>query len=345
MKPVSGANISQGQPIADRGLASPEPAASGPISLSGSTADRSHDPTIARPPPRRPVWLSWPLLALLALIVVLPSLIDIYISFLRVNASTIGHWATAPFAGIANYSSALTTETVTASSALQALWSSVSFACLATIITTPFGFAIALAVHNRFAYRSFFRSIFLIPYVVPTVVTAIGARLAFANGTGLVDRIIGALHIGSANTCWLIGPRAFWAMLFTEVWAVWPFIYIMTLAGLSALDTDLLEAAVVDGAGYVGKLRHVVMPQVGGVLLLAMLLATIFHLGNFTLPFVMFGQAPPANVSVLPLDIYFRAFGEFAYSLAAATAVLMVLVLAIPAYVYLRMTKLDAPNA
>lgn len=309
-----------------------------------SRKGRANAPT-ARRAQRKPVWLSWPALGLLGVIVVIPAMLDFYMSFLGVNASTLGNWATAPFVGFANYSSALTTESVTASSALQALWVSIEFAVLSTIITTPIAFVIALAVHNRFVGRGLFRSLFLVPFVVPTVVTAIGARLAFANGTGLVDRAISALHIGSLNTYWLIGPRAFWAMLLTEVWSVWPFIYIMTLAGLSGVDPDLFEAAVVDGAGYVGKIRHVVIPQVRTVVLLGMLLATIFHLGNFTLPFVMFGQAPPANVSVLPLDIYFRAFGDFTYSLAAATAVLMVVVVAIPAYIYLRMTKLGDTDA
>jgi multiple sugar transport system permease protein len=129
-------------------------------------------------------------------------------------------------------------------------------------------------------------------------------------------------------------------MLLVEIWATWPFIYIMTVAGLASVPSELYEAAEIDGAGTVKRIRYVVLPAIRPMLFLGMLLGTIFHLGNFTLPFILFGNPPPSAVDVLPVDIYFRAFTSFQYSIAAATALVMVAVLAVPGYVYLRATRL-----
>ena len=223
---------------------------------------------------------------------------------------------------------------------------SVSFSVVTTLISAPIGFVAALAVNHRFRGRALFRSLFLVPYVIPVFVTGFIARLMFQNGTGLIDRALGATHLASQNTYWLLGPNTFWALVISDVWIAWPFIYIMTLAGLSSVPTELYDAADIDGAGNLPKVRYVVLPHLRTLLWLALLLSTIYHFGSFTLPFILFGDAPPAQANVLPVDIYFRAFTSFQYGIAAATAVFTLLIMVIPGYIYLRATRLgDDRNA
>lgn len=291
---------------------------------------------------RRPIWLIIPAVVLLVLVITLPALLDVYLSFFSVNLGTLTTWYSAPFAGIQNYVHAATDSNAIETSAAHSLWVSVSFSVLTTAIATPIGFMAALAVNDKFRGRTFFRSWFLVPYVIPIVVTATVFRAMFLNHKGLIDQVLKALSLSNGNTYWLLGPNTFWAMLIVEVWAVWPFSYLMISAGLTSINPDLHGAAELDGAGYVARLRYVVFPEVRGILFLSMLLSTIFHLGSFTLPFVMFGNPPPANVDVLPINIYYRAFTSSEYSVAAATAVIMLLVLAVPGYVYLRRTRLAA---
>lgn len=293
---------------------------------------------------RRPLWLSAPAAFLLVVIIGVPVALDAYLSFFNVNISTLSHWFSAPAAGIANYVTAVTQPSAVADSAVHSLWISVAFSLITTVLITPIGFAVALSLNHRFKGRALFRSIFLVPYVIPTFVTALIARMMFLNGTGLVDRVLSALHLASRRTYWLLGPRTFWTMVVTDIWASWPFIFIMIMAGLSSISPELYDAADLDGAGYAAKLRYIVLPQLRPITYLALLLSTIYHFGNFTLPFILFGNPPPAATDVLPVDIYYRAFTSFQYSIAAATAVLTLVVLAIPGYLYLRMTRLGADS-
>jgi multiple sugar transport system permease protein len=314
-----------------------ERVAAGPVTGATGTAGAPRGP---RQLGRRPLWLVAPAAVLLAVVVAFPALLNAYLSFFNVNLTTLRNWYSAPFSGVQNYVNAITNSNAIEGSALHALWLSVSFSVLTTAVATPLGFAAALAISDKFRGSTFFRSWFLVPYVIPIVVTATVFRTMFLNGTGLIDHMLKLLSITDGNTYWLIGPHTFWAMTITEIWAVWPFSYLMVTAGLTSISPDLYEAAELDGAGYIARLRYIVLPEIKGILFLSILLSTIFHLGNFTLPYVMFGDPPPSDVDVLPIDIYYRAFTSSQYSAAAATAVLMLVVLAIPGYIYLRRTRL-----
>jgi multiple sugar transport system permease protein len=286
------------------------------------------------------VWLAAPGAFFFLLVVGVPLAIVVWTSFLKIGLSNIGSWATAPFAGLSNYAAALTGPNVLGVSALESLWISIKFSVLATVISTPIAFFAALSVYHRFRGRAVLRSIYLVPYVMPGFVIALLAQIGFLNTYGPVDRLLGALRTSWVSTEWLIGgANSFWALTITEVWEVWPFIYLLLLAGLQAIPKEQLEAAAIDGAGWYGRLRYIVAPQLGRLYALAFFLSTLFHFGNFTLPFILFGNTPPPSVDVLPLNIYYRAFRGFDFGVASATAVFNVMVLAVPAAVYLAVAR------
>jgi multiple sugar transport system permease protein len=164
-------------------------------------------------------------------------------------------------------------------------------------------------------------------------------RMLFANGTGLVDRALAAVGL-NGSTYWLLGPNAFWAMLIVEIWTAWPFTYLMVLAALSGVPHELYEAVELDGGGSWAKLRFVVFPHIRGLLFLSVVLSAIARLGSFTLPYVMFNNPPPESVAVLPINVYFRAFSTFQFGYAAATGLFMMAIVAVPAYFYIRATRL-----
>ncbi|HUN31982.1 MAG TPA: sugar ABC transporter permease [Trebonia sp.] len=288
-------------------------------------------------------WLVAPGALFFLVLVGVPLVIIVWTSFLKINVSDLRTWATDPFAALGNYSSTLTGPSVLGVTVLQSIWISVRFALLASVVSTPIAFFAALSVYHPFRGRALLRSVYLVPYVIPGFVIALLAQIAFLNSYGPVDKVLAALHLASAGTYWLIGPNAFWAMSVTEIWEVWPFMYLLLLAGLQAIPREQLEAATVDGAGWWARLRYIVVPQLKGVYALAFGLSTLYHFGNFTLPYVMFGSTPPDSVAVLPLNIYFQAFRGFEFGAASATAVFNIAILVIPAAVYLSITRRRRP--
>ena len=126
-----------------------------------------------------------------------------------------------------------------------------------------------------------------------------------------------------------------------EIWAAWPFIYLLALAGLQAVDPEVHEAAALDGATWWAKLRYIIFPYLRGPMSLAMIISILHHINNFTLPFVLFGVPRRPDVEVMPVLTYIASFQSFRFGLSAAMAMVSLVIVAIPLFVYLRAVRLD----
>jgi multiple sugar transport system permease protein len=281
----------------------------------------------------RPLWLMTPGGVLLLVVVVVPFVLALWMSVTDLDQYTLRQWAGAPFLGLGNY-----VEAVASGPLLHSVWLSVAFSVLTTVLTLPLGIAAAFAAHDHFRGRGLVRSIFLIPYVLPTFVVGTVWRIALGPD-GAVNTLLGTVGIDGGN--WLIGGRTFWTLVLVDTWAAWPFVYLLCLAGLQAIGREVHEAVAVDGASWWQKTVYIVLPSLRGPLLLAVIIATLHHLNNFTLPFVLFGSPAPDEVNVLPIAIYSASFQTFRFGLAAAMSVASLVLVLIPLLFYLRAVRLD----
>ena len=281
---------------------------------------------------QRPLWLLAPGGLLMIVIVIIPLLLAVYISMIDLDQYTLRRWLDAPFIGLQNFTEAFQ------SGLPKSIWISVSFAVISTIATVPFGVAAAVATQNRYRGRALVRGVFLIPYVLPSFVVATVWR-TMLQPDGIVNTLLG--KVGVTGGLWLSGPKSYWTLILVEIWAAWPFIYLMALAGLQSVDGEVHEASAIDGANWWPKLTHVILPYLRGPVLLACLLATLNHINNFTLPFVLFGAPAPDDVNVMPMIVYVTSFQSLRFGLSAAMAIVSLLLVAIPLFAYLRVLRLD----
>jgi multiple sugar transport system permease protein len=281
---------------------------------------------------QRPLWLLTPGALLMTVIILIPLVLAVYISLIDLDQYTLRRWLDAPFIGLKNFTEAFQ------SGLPKSIWISVSFAVLSTIATVPFGVAAAVATQNRYRGRAVVRAVFLIPYVLPSFVVATVWR-TMLQPDGIVNTLLA--KVGITGGLWLSGPTSYWTLILVEIWAAWPFIYLMALAGLQSVDGEVHEASAIDGANWWPKLTHVILPYLRGPVLLACLLATLNHINNFTLPFVLFGAPAPDDVNVMPMIVYVTSFQSLRFGLSAAMAIVSLLIIAIPLFAYLRVLRLD----
>lgn len=278
---------------------------------------------------QRPLWLLTPGGLLMVVVILIPLALALWISLIDLDQYTLRRWVEAPFIGLANYVEAFD------AGLLHSIWISVSFALLSTAATVPIGIAAALVTQNAYRGRGLVRAVFLIPYVLPSFVVATVWR-TMLQPDGIVNSLL-----GKTGTLWLNGPNSYWTLVLVEIWAAWPFIYLMSLAALQSVDHEVHEASAVDGATWWPKLIKVILPYLRGPVLLACLLATLNHINNFTLPFVLFGAPAPDNVNVMPMLVYVTSFQGLRFGLSAAMAVVSLILILIPLFVYLRAVRLD----
>lgn len=280
----------------------------------------------------RPLWLLAPGGLLMTVVIILPLLLAVYLALIDLDQYTLRRWLEAPFIGLHNFTEAFQ------SGLLHSTWISVSFAVIATTATVPLGVAAAVATQNPYRGRAVVRAVFLIPYVLPSFVVATVWR-TMLQPDGIVNTSLS--KVGIEGGLWLSGPKSYWALVLVEIWAAWPFIYLMALAALQNVDAEVHEASAIDGAGWWPKLIRVILPYLRGPVLLAFLLATLNHINNFTLPYVLFGSPAPDDVNVVPMLVYVTSFQSLRFGLSAAMAILSLVLIAIPLYVYLRAVRLD----
>jgi multiple sugar transport system permease protein len=270
---------------------------------------------------------------LMAIVIGVPLATAFLISLLDLDQYTFREWLSAPFTGLRNY-----VEAWRAGDLAHSIWVSVAYAAIVTVAILPIGVFAALATQNRFPGRGLVRSVFLVPYVLPAFVVGTVWRIIL-QPDGIANRLVSGLGVPAG--LWLNGPRSFWALVIVQIWTSWPLLYLLTLAGLQAVDPEVHEAAALDGAGWWAKLRFVIFPYVRGAVALALIISFLHNVNNFTLPFVLFGVPSPHDVEVLPVLTYVESFQNFRFGLSAAMAVLSLALISVPLAAYLRAVKLN----
>lgn len=235
------------------------------------------------------------------------------------------------FIGLENYLTLLRDPV-----AHQALFVTLAFVLLSTVLEVACGLMIALVIHERFRGRGFVRAAILIPWAIPTVVASQLWRYIFNDQYGVANLLLFSDSV-AAYMPWLAYPSiAFGIIVLADVWKTSCFAALLILAGLQVISDDLYDAAKVDGAGAWQRFWHITLPLLKPALLLALLFRTMDAFRVFDLVFVMTQGGPGDATQVLQFYGYQTLFteGRLGYGSAISVAVfLMILGLSL---IYLR---------
>ena len=123
-----------------------------------------------------------------------------------------------------------------------------------------FGLGLAVALNRTLRFRGIYRMLLMVPWAVPSFISAFAWRFIFNSPYGFMTQFLQKLG-WSDPPGWL--SDEFWAkvaVITTNVWLGVPFMMVALLGGLQAIDSDLLDAAAVDGAGALRRFWDVTLP-------------------------------------------------------------------------------------
>lgn len=270
-----------------------------------------------------------PALILLGAFSFYPLILAIRDSFLTVPFGGGGQ----VFVGLANYQAVLSSP-ITQASFLRTL----EYVAGSLLIQVPAGVVCALVLNQGLRGQSIWRGLVLFPYMVPPIVAAIIFRYAFNGDFGAVNYILlDVLHITRHPVGWLTSPQLVMVtVILVNAWSHTPFMTIVMLARLQSVPRDLKEAAAVDGAGRFGTFRHVVLPWLMPVLLIAMLLRMIWTAVVFDFPYLLAQGGPLYGSTVTAIQIYNLQTQQLNMGEAAALSMVLGLVILLASIFYLR---------
>ncbi|AUG80615.1 ABC transporter permease [Kitasatospora sp. MMS16-BH015] len=288
-----------------------------------------------------PYLLLLPALLLELLIHLLPMVTGVLMSLRRLTQFFIRDWTAAPWAGLANFRTAVDFNAPVGKALLHSFWVTCGFTLLSVGLSWLIGTAAAVLTQDAFRGRGLLRALFLVPYALPVYAAVITWSFMFQRDTGLVNHLLhDQLHLTSGRPFWLIGDNSFTALLTVSVWRSWPFAFLTLTAGLQNIPRELYEAAALDGAGIWQQIRRITLPSLRPVNQVLVLVLFLWTFNDFTTPFVLFGRAAPVAADLISVHIYQASFVTWNFGAGSAMSVLLLLFLLLVTAVYLFATTL-----
>jgi multiple sugar transport system permease protein len=268
-----------------------------------------------------------PALALLLFLSVFPLLWALVLSFTDYSATRD---VPARWVGLTNYIDLLTSATVH-----QRALTTFIYVVAAVGLQTVLGFTIAYLISRRMRGRGALTTLFLVPMMLSPVVVGLFWRFMLDTQFGVVNSLLGSIGLDQVE--WLTKRRtALLSLIVVDTWQWTPFIMLIALAGLTAVPAYLYEAASIDRASEWFRFRHITLPLVWPLLLIAVLFRAIEAFRLFDLVYILTSGGPGSSTETLSFHVYKVAFLGFDTGVASAYGILMVIVVIILAQFYLR---------
>lgn len=271
-----------------------------------------------------------PTAAIVAVLFVVPLGILVYMSF--TDWPLLG---TPSLNGVKNY-----TDIATDSTFLGAIKFTLVYTGLTTVAVFGVSFILVAIANSPRRGAKLYRTAFFLPYVVGTAAASLLWFVNYNDQVGVYNLILQALHLTTGPVGFLDTPgKATFSVILMVVWKFIGFQVVVLLVGLQSVPTELYEAASVDGASTLQRLRFITVPLLRPTLALLLILSITGSLLSFD-QFLVLTTGGPDNATItMVYALYKRAFTSFDLGSAAALSIVLLASLIILNVVQLRLLR------
>ena len=269
-------------------------------------------------------WMTVPAMILFMVFLYWPFLRGVMYSF--TNSKGYGKYK---WIGLTNYKAMFQDERIG-----RAYLFTFFIAIVVTILVNLLSMFIAVLLNSKIAFRNGFRAIYFIPYTLAVLVVGYVFKYIFMMP---IPELGKALGIGWLSESMITSESLAWApIVVLSVWQGVAYTTLIYLAGLQTIDTDIYEAAALDGVNAWQKFWQITVPLIGPFFTTNLALTMKGALGTFDQVVALTGGGPNSATETVTYLIYQGGLtgGEYAYQ--TANAVMSSIVLAIIAFIQLK---------
>lgn len=293
-----------------------------------------------------PVLLIAPGMLGMCLLIFLPFIFEIYLSFVNLNLYTMGKWIETgrlSFVGLNNFINVFRSPIMYRTETWWLILRNIIWTFENVFFQILFGTILALLLNRKLWAKPLFRAILIIPWTLPQVIAILAWKAEFAPKYGAINIILTKIadlipflhNIGIDSIPWRSHP--FWTIAMVSIVNIWlgiPFIMVVILGGLQSISPDYYDSAALDGANSFQSFRFITLPLLKPILIPVIFLGSIWTFNAINVVFLMTGAAGGGGSSVEYADLvvsalYKAAFTFNRYSLSAALGVIIVIILLI----------------
>ncbi len=277
-------------------------------------------------------FMLWPAVLVILLVGLFPIIYTLLVSFQNINMFE----EDTSFQGLSNYARLFADRRF-----FESVGHTLLFMAVALPVELLLGLLLALLLLERLPGKQIFVALLVLPVVISPIVAGATWRLMFDNRFGPVNQIISWFAGEPVTILWVVDPDfVYAAILIAEIWQWTPFMFLLLLAGLTAVDRSLVEAAQIDGAGWFTIVTRVLLPSIKPVLAVALLIRALDLFRLFDVVWALTKGGPGTMTETLSIYAYIQGFRQFETSYTAAMAFVVILFLSLLVMLALRRVEI-----
>ena len=258
-----------------------------------------------------------PYYSFMLIFLLLPIVINIYLSFHHYDMSTIR------FAGLGNYVKMLS-DSILKTSLVNTFFFSLGTLSMCLVL----GLLAALAFIKVQRGGRFFRTTFFMPYVVSMATASMIWLWLYDPGYGFFNAVLDL--IGLPRSKWIHNVDiALLCVMFVTVWKFVGYNMVILTSGLLAIPVQLYEAARIEGASSIKQLFLITLPMLRPTTFLLIVTGFINNFNVFEQVNILTGGGPMNATTTIMHQVYVRAFVEYNMGYASAVTVLLIVIVAV----------------
>lgn len=195
------------------------------------------------------------------------------------------------FVGLDNYSTVLSNEAF-----LLAARNTGRFILTCIPLLLIISLLLSVMVTGQKRFGDYFKVSFLIPMAIPVASVALLWQIVFQNN-GLLNHLL--LRLGGLQVDWMNSKYAFTVLVISYLWKNTGYDCVLWLSGLSNISSSLYEAASMDGAGVLAKLRYITLPALIPTLFITAVLSLVNSFKVFREAYLIAGSYPHNSIYML----------------------------------------------
>ena len=282
---------------------------------------------------KRPAWLFvLPTLILITCVYAYPIITTLVYSVTTIDIST---YTIKEFAGLRNFQYIISNEFFN-----RTLVRTIYFGLMVVVVTILLAIGVSLLINIDFKGNKILKILILLPWAVPPVVSGVMWSQMFQYEYGFINKII-KIFGGAGDTIWLGSPTlALHVLIITEIWRWLPFATLFIFAALQTIPHSVIEAAALDGAGYIKTVKEVILPIIFPGVIPVGIFLFVSAMKAFDTIFVLTAGGPRSGTTTLNYLVYLQGFQQFKFGRAAATAYILTFIILVVIFVVFTLNRL-----
>jgi raffinose/stachyose/melibiose transport system permease protein len=285
---------------------------------------------------KKPIkWKEWAENILFTMPAIILVTVMMYVPFVMSGYYSLTEWngisKDPVFIGFANFKTIFSSG----SDYISALWFTIKYTIGFVVFANVIALALAVALTQKFRFVNVLRGIFFVPYIMSMTIVGFIWKFIFTQGFARLYDMTGWTFW---NNSFLGDPNlAFYSVVFVGVWQALGFYIVLYIAGLQAVPSDVLEAAIVDGANKRQKFFKVTLPLLGPSFTTCIFMSLTNSLKVFDIILALTKGGPGTSTYSATMQIYKEAFTNNHYGLGSAESIVYFLFVLVVTQLVLRL--------